>query len=81
MPPKKPQMKRSGPPDNADPKVALSEFTRLLDWANQLEWKRDFPELGAWESDVKIALSRFYGSDSEEYARFDAIWFRRSVYY
>jgi len=81
MPPKKPQIKRSGPLDSVDPRAALDEFARLLEVANQLAWKRNFPELDAWESEVKIALSRFYGGDSEEYARFDAIWFRPGMYY
>ena len=73
MPPKKVQPKRSGPIAGVNPELALREFTSLLERAGQL--KRSSAEFGAWRSDVMIALSRFYGSDSEEYSRFDAIRF------
>ena len=54
-----------------DPEVARSRFTALLDKMSQLKGQTaSSPEFGAWWDDVKIALSKFYGADSEEYARF-----------
>jgi len=78
MPPKKVQPTRSGPITPVNPELALKEFTALLEKAAQL--RRSGPEFGAWHSDVMIALSRFYGSNSEEYSRFEAIRFSLSFY-
>jgi predicted nucleotide-binding protein len=73
--------KRSGPLETVDPALALRDLTSLLETANQLAGKRSSPEFRAWHGDVGVALSRFYGSDSEEYARFGRIWFHPSVSY
>jgi predicted nucleotide-binding protein len=81
MPPKKVETRRSGPVASANPELALTEFTSLLETASQLVGKRDSAEFKAWESDVKIAVSRFYGTDSEEYARFQSIWFHPGMSY
>jgi predicted nucleotide-binding protein len=78
MPPKKVQPRRSGPIAGVDPKVALIEFTSLFERAGQL--RQSSPEFNAWHSDVMIALSRYYGSDSEEYSRFEAIRFGLSFF-
>jgi predicted nucleotide-binding protein with TIR-like domain len=37
--------------------------------------KKGFSRFQAWRSDVTIALSRYYGPDSEEYDRFQSIHF------
>jgi predicted nucleotide-binding protein len=82
MPPKKAEIKRSGPLASANPEMALNEITSLLDRARGLKGKTmSSPEFKVWEGDVKIALSRFYGSDSEEYSRFDRIWFQPGYSY
>jgi predicted nucleotide-binding protein len=78
MSPKRVQPTRSGPTAVANPEVAYKEFTSLLDRAAHL--KRSSPEFSAWHSDVMIALSRFYGTDSEEYSRFGAIHFSLIFY-
>jgi predicted nucleotide-binding protein len=82
VPPKKVQPRQSGPIAPVNPEVALKQFTALVDTAAQLTGKAaDSPEFGAWKSDVAIALSRFYGPDSEEYARFKSIWFTPGMSY
>jgi predicted nucleotide-binding protein len=77
MPPKKVQPTRSGPIDGVNPELALKEFTSLLEKVGEI--RRSGPEFSAWKADVLIALSRFYGRDSEEYSRFDGIQF--SLYF
>ena len=67
---------------SADPELALSKLTSLLNKVSFLKGQTaSSPEFRAWEGDVKIALSKFYGVDSEEYARFGAIWFTPGSYY
>jgi hypothetical protein len=78
MPPKKVQPTRSGPIAPVNPEVALKEITALLEKATQL--KRSSAEFNARHADVMIALSRFYGRDSEEYSRFDEIRFGLSFF-
>jgi len=82
MPPKKTPPRSSGPAKDADPRIALRQLTNLLDQVSQLVQKAaNSAEFQAWESDVRIALSRFYGPSSEEYSRFDSIWFTPGVSY
>ena len=66
-----------------DIRSAIQQLRKLLDRADELQKSRSevSPEFSAWESDIKITLNRLYGSKSEEYARFDAIWFSPGVYY
>jgi predicted nucleotide-binding protein len=78
MPPKKVQPTRSGPIGDANPELALREFTSLLERAGEIQGSG--PEFRAWHTDVIIALSRFYGSDSEEYSRFNGIRFSLSFF-
>jgi predicted nucleotide-binding protein len=76
MPPKKVSPMRSGPLASVNPDAALNELTRLSKMAGELTGKAaDSPDFKAWHSDAKIALSRFYATDSEEYARFNSIRF------
>lgn len=81
MPPRKVQIGRSGPIESVNPELALNEFASLLERTTQLTGKKSSPELKAWHSDVGIALSRFYGTDSEEYARFKSIRFQPGFSY
>jgi predicted nucleotide-binding protein len=73
---------RSGPMLPVDPEVALNKLRVLLDKVPYLKGQTaSSPEFRAWEGDVKIALSKYYGADSEEYARFESIWFTPGSYY
>jgi predicted nucleotide-binding protein len=80
--PKKNQPNRSGPLDSIDPQLAHSRLTALVQKIYLFRGQTtDFPEFQAWLADVKIALSRFYGQESEEYARFKSIWFTTGSFY
>jgi predicted nucleotide-binding protein len=76
---------RSGPAFDktaVDPKVAFNKLAALTDKISQLKGQTAIsPEYGAWASDVRIALTKFYGEDSEEYVRFKGIWFTPGVSY
>ncbi len=67
---------------NIDPVVAASKLNALLSKIPNLKGKTAAtPEFGAWESDVRITLTKLYGEKSEEYSRFKNIWFTPGMYY
>jgi predicted nucleotide-binding protein len=73
---------RSGPLSSVAPGVALNKLQTLLDKITDIKGQTaSSPEFRAWEGDVRITLSKFYGTDSEEYARFESIWFTPGSYY
>jgi hypothetical protein len=73
---------QAGPAAPVDPEVARAKFKALLDKVPQLKGGSEVsPQFGAWESDVLIALKKFYGENSEEYSRFESIWFTPGAYY
>src|ERR1700683_1359391 len=65
-----------------DPSVAIKKLTALLD---KIPWLKsqsaESPEFKAWESDAKIAMRNLYGEHSEEWLRFNSIWFTPRRYY
>jgi predicted nucleotide-binding protein len=73
---------RSGPIVPVDPDIAVGKLRALWDGISALKGQAaNSPEFRAWSDDVTITLSRFYGADSEEYARFDSIRFAPGVRY
>jgi len=64
-----------------DPSDAVEKLNALLNKIPQLSGHHPGPEFNAWNSEVKIALKKLYGEKSEEFARFETIWFTPGLYY
>jgi predicted nucleotide-binding protein len=77
-----PRQRKPEIPLSVEPDVARNKLASLLESIPQFRGQTaSFPAFQAWESDVRIALSKFYGPDSEEFARFKSIWFTPGVGY